>query len=323
MSEYRLSPLQDAIAGALSSLSANATSYPLDLIKTRMQVQSKVLSLKGDEVYHSQLDAFTKIIQSEGILGLYSGFTSDMMSTLTSSFAFFYCYSVVRGSYHRFAPGELSTASELAIGAIAGALSRSFSSPVTVITTRQQTSTIKPSPTFLAMLQDIITHGGITGLWRGLPASLVLTVNPSITYGLMSRLRSVYAEKYPNHKMSTLQVFILGAFTKAVATIVTYPLIISKIRLQWKPAPLPANATAEDKAMHEKLRYKNTFDVLRKIWEAEGILGWYKGLDSQLWKSVLTQALLFASKDYFERYTLAIFAALSQQTAAKRQKLST
>ena len=41
-----------------------------------------------------------------------------------------------------------------------------------------------------------------------------------------------------------------------------------------------------------------------------GIKGWYKGLDSQLYKSVLTQALLFASKDYFEKYTLLIFAIM-------------
>ena len=42
-----------------------------------------------------------------------------------------------------------------------------------------------------------IAHGedGYSGLWRGLKASLVLVVNPSITYGAYQRLKEVL---FPN-----------------------------------------------------------------------------------------------------------------------------
>ena len=36
------------------------------------------------------------------------------------------------------------------------------------------------------------SEDGWTGLWRGLKASLVLVVNPAITYGAYERLRIVF-----------------------------------------------------------------------------------------------------------------------------------
>jgi len=40
--------------------------------------------------------------------------------------------------------------------------------------------------------RDVInSEDGVSGLWRGLKASLVLVVNPAITYGAYQRLREV------------------------------------------------------------------------------------------------------------------------------------
>ena len=50
----------------------------------------------------------------------------------------------------------------------------------------------------IATGMDVINgEDGWTGLWRGLRASLVLVINPSITYGAYQRLREVL---YPNQK---------------------------------------------------------------------------------------------------------------------------
>lgn len=40
---------------------------------------------------------------------------------------------------------------------------------------------------FLGVAREILRDDGITGLWRGLKPSLVLTVNPAITYGVFER----------------------------------------------------------------------------------------------------------------------------------------
>ena len=47
----------------------------------------------------------------------------------------------------------------------------------------------------------------------------------------------------------------------------------------------------------------------RRVWRRNGLAGWYQGMGAQLVKAVLTQALLFMSKDQFERYALGIMVA--------------
>lgn len=112
---------------------------------------------------------------------------------------------------------QLSTAIELLLGALAGGLAQIFTIPVSVIATRQQlaggNTDMAPSPSksysasvsnasksasksiskvadpndpdsFLGVARDIMKQDGITGFWRGLKPSLVLTVNPAITYGV-------------------------------------------------------------------------------------------------------------------------------------------
>lgn len=115
---------------------------------------------------------------------------------------------------------------ELLLGAIAGALAQLFTIPVSVIATRQQigntgssgassgakkqvegslSEKVKQEKTasgkakavaeqvlddeesFIAVAKDIYKQDGIPGFWRGLRPSLVLTVNPAITYGVFER----------------------------------------------------------------------------------------------------------------------------------------
>ncbi len=131
-------------------------------------------------------------------------------------------------------PPPISTAIELLLGAIAGALAQLFTIPVSVIATRQQIGSanannaapriansagpaagaggeksladvVKQEPSvagkakavgkkvlededsFVSVAKDIYAQDGITGFWRGLKPSLVLTVNPAITYGVFER----------------------------------------------------------------------------------------------------------------------------------------
>jgi adenine nucleotide transporter 17 len=139
-------------------------------------------------------------------------------------FAYFYWYTVVRTLYVKKLTSkgmtgavQLSTAIELLLGALAGGMAQIFTIPVSVIATRQQLgggSSSSPSPSasssssstgksaakavakvadpsdpdsFLGVARDIMKQDGITGFWRGLKPSLVLTVNPAITYGVYER----------------------------------------------------------------------------------------------------------------------------------------
>lgn len=112
----------------------------------------------------------------------------------STNFAYFYWYSVVRTLYARTqtVPKPPGTAVELSLGAVAGAIAQIFTIPVAVITTRQQTQPRGVRKGLLETGKEVIdSEDGWTGLWRGLKASLVLVVNPAITYGAYQRLRDI------------------------------------------------------------------------------------------------------------------------------------
>jgi solute carrier family 25 (peroxisomal adenine nucleotide transporter), member 17 len=191
-------------------------------------------------------------------------------------YAYFFFYSFVRSTYIKRAtkpgskPKALSTAMELLLGAVAGALAQIFTIPVSVIATRQQvgrsvstkkqtvtlntpattTSSDKASTSqkilpdvitvehsvhededesapegddsFLTVAREIIKEDGVTGLWLGIHSSLVLTVNPAITYGVFERIKTIFTLGDPKVKMGPWRAFMIGALSKTLATVVSY-----------------------------------------------------------------------------------------------------
>lgn len=149
----------------------------------------------GDTHYTSSIDAIRKIVDDEGMRGLYSGLHGSLIGVASTNFAYFYWYSILRTLY--FSSQESSkppsTAAELSLGAMAGAAAQLFTIPVSVVTTRQQTQPKGDRKGLLDTGREVVnSEDGWTGLWRGLKASLVLVVNPAITYGAYQRLREFF-----------------------------------------------------------------------------------------------------------------------------------
>ncbi|KZP05351.1 mitochondrial carrier [Athelia psychrophila] len=149
----QLTPLAAALAGALGGCFSNAVVYPLDVAKTRIQASSD--KGKGRRADTSMLPVLLKILKEEGLVGWYRGFAATMLNTFSMQYAYFFFYSFVRGTYikrivAKLPPGSkipaLSTAAELALGALAGALAQVFTIPVSVIATRQQVGRQPASP---------------------------------------------------------------------------------------------------------------------------------------------------------------------------------
>ncbi|PHH61190.1 hypothetical protein CDD81_713 [Ophiocordyceps australis] len=174
-----ISPWGRATAGAAGAVLANALVYPLDIVKTRLQTQvrSDDKSNNGTN-YTSAWDAITRIIDEEGVQGLYAGLSGSLIGVASTNFAYFYWYTVARTLYAKSTKSQTtppSIAIELALGAVAGALAQLFTIPVAVITTRQQTAPVGERKGLAATAREVVNGpDGITGLWRGLKASLVL-----------------------------------------------------------------------------------------------------------------------------------------------------
>lgn len=131
----------------------------------------------------------------DGAKGLYAGINGSLIGVASTNFAYFYWYSIVRTLYIKYSKtaASPSTAIELALGAVAGAVAQVFTIPVAVVTTRQQTARKDERRGIFATAREVVDGpDGVSGLWRGLKASLVLVVNPAITYGAYERLKDVF-----------------------------------------------------------------------------------------------------------------------------------
>lgn len=86
---------------------------------------------------------------------------------------------------------------------------------------------------------------------------------------------------------------VLGALSKALATIATQPLIVAKVGLQSRPPPDRAGKP-----------FKTFGEVMRYIIDREGPLALFKGIGPQITKGLLVQGLLMMTKERYDSSSL-------------------
>ncbi|EDM15729.1 solute carrier family 25 (mitochondrial carrier, peroxisomal membrane protein), member 17 (predicted), isoform CRA_c [Rattus norvegicus] len=108
-------------------------------------------------------------------------------------------------------------------------------------------------------------------------------------------------------KLSSLDVFIIGAVAKAIATTVTYPMQTVQSILRFGRHRLnPENRTLGS--------LRNVLSLLHQRVKRFGIMGLYKGLEAKLLQTVLTAALMFL---VYEKLTAATFTVMGLKSSHK------
>ncbi|KAK4482891.1 hypothetical protein RD792_010064 [Penstemon davidsonii] len=181
--------------------------------------------------------------------------------------------------------------------------------PLDTASSRMQTSEFGKSEGFWKSLSE----GTWSDAFDGLGISLLLTTNPSIQYTVFDQLKQkLLKEKLKKNSddisspeaLSAFSAFALGAVSKCIATILTYPAIRCKVMIQ----AAKSDENDEDKAQSKSR--KTVSGTLYSIWEKEGLLGFYKGLDAQMLKTVLSSALLLMIKEKITKTTWVLMIAL-------------
>ncbi|KAG0344268.1 hypothetical protein BG004_004610 [Podila humilis] len=332
---------------------------------TTTTTRSSTSSSSNKIHYSSVPDAIRKIYASEGFAALYSGLGSDTVATLTSNFVYFYVYMALRRrKEHRRKSGQLSTLQELFLGAEAGIISRFFTAPIHVVTTRQQvmgkaheqqqqqmggngssSSSKRSKVSARTIIQDIWKQDGISGFWAGYAPTVILSINPSITYFLFETIKKFLVERQLKAvggmnggakrsvlaqaaQLTSLQIFFISACSKAIASFVTYPLILTKTKLQTKveddaddddegesqgvePLSKGAEGTDSDKTtIKKKMRFNGIGDVVQTVIRDKGIQGLYTGCQGQVVKGFFSFGLMYMIKDRVVAWMLTMFLAM-------------
>nr|CDI52651.1 related to peroxisomal membrane protein PMP47B [Melanopsichium pennsylvanicum 4] len=158
-------------------------------------------------------------------------------------------------------------------------------------------------------MQKIIKEEGPLALWKGLGPALVLVINPVLQYTAFEQLKNWVVKsrlaKSNGGKvsLSDWDFFWLGALSKLFATGLTYPQIVIKSRQH---------------AGSSKGASTNIWTAMTEIVQREGIAGLYRGIFSKLLQSVLTAAILFASKERVFNITKTLIAPVATAAPVKK-----
>uniref|UniRef100_A0A3Q3N788 Solute carrier family 25 member 17 n=1 Tax=Labrus bergylta TaxID=56723 RepID=A0A3Q3N788_9LABR len=234
-----------------------------------------------------------EIVKEEGLLAPYRGWFPVICSLCCSNFVYFYCFHSLKAVSLKGKQSAPST--DLLIGIAAGVINVLVTTPLWVVNTRLKlqgskfrNADIRPTnySGILDAFVQIIRDEGVGALWNGTFPSLLLVLNPGIQFMIYESLKRHLRRGVPR-ELSSIEVFIIGAIAKAIATTVTYPLQTIQSILRFGQF----NESTDNSRLLTSLRTIKCLLVNRV--RKSGMLGLFKGLEAKLLQTVLTAALMF------------------------------
>lgn len=284
--------LVHAISGAAGSVIAMAAFYPLDTVRSRLQLEEERQS-------DNTLAIIRELVAKEGPCTLYRGIVPVLQSLCASNFIYFYTFHGLKELRSR---RNQTAGSDLFIASIAGIINVLTTTPLWVVNTRLKMKGIQVTPernnneytTLYDGLKHIWKYEGFKQLWAGTLPSLMLVTNPAIQFMTYESIKRRVITSLGNTQPPAWIFFAIGAIAKTIATSITYPLqlVQTKLRHGDKYPNLPPNA--------------GTLQILFYILKKQGIAGLYKGMEAKLLQTVFTAALMFLVYEKIARFVFRI-----------------
>jgi len=292
--------LAHATSGAIASSVAMTIFYPLDQLRMVLQADEKKESAKK-----SELTVARELFEKEGVAGFYKGLLPVLAALATSNFVYFYTYNALKTAViSRSTDGKISAGKNLIVASMAGCVNVLATCPLWVASTRLKLqanphahggghgsapTTPASTPTkdahaakparkpYTGMLDALVrvgTEEGVRALWGGTVASLVLVINPTLQFAAYEQAKQTLTTWRDGAPPSSAQIFAIAAYSKSLATLLTYPLQLIQTRMR------SGNKTLQV--------------VLLTLLEG-GVWSWWRGLQTKLLSVVLLSAFQFTA----------------------------
>ncbi|KAK0604681.1 hypothetical protein LWI29_018166 [Acer saccharum] len=282
---------ENATAGAVAGFATVAATHPLDVVRTRFQVNDGRVS--NLPTYKNTAHAILTIARLEGLRGLYAGFSPAVIGSTVSWGLYFFFYGRAKQRYSKNGEEKLSPGLHLASAAEAGALVCLCTNPLWLVKTRLQLQTplhqTQPYSGLYDAVRTIMREEGWRGLYKGFVPSLFLQVSHgAIQFTAYEELRKVivhFKQRKQNtdgadNLLNSVDYAILGGSSKVAAILMTYPFQVIRARLQQRPNDgIP--------------RYMDSWHVVRETARFEGLRGFYKGITANLLKNTPAASITF------------------------------
>ncbi|NXS54088.1 UCP4 protein, partial [Brachypteracias leptosomus] len=280
---------------ACAAAVAELVTFPLDLTKTRLQVQGEAAQRSVDGPvravpYRGTLRTAAGIVREEGLGKLWQGATPAVYRHIVYSGVRMVAYEHLRDSVLGRAEDETFPFWKAVVGGMsAGAIGQFFASPTDLVKVQMQMEGRRKlegkPPRFRGVhhaFVKILSEGGVRGLWAGwVPnvqrAALVnmgdLTTYDSVKHFLL--LNTLLVDNSVTHS-------IASCCSGLVAAVLGTPADVVKTRIMNQPRDKQGRG----------LLYKSSTDCLIQTVQGEGFMSLYKGF-IPTWMRMAPWSLVF------------------------------
>nr|XP_006118157.1 brain mitochondrial carrier protein 1 isoform X1 [Pelodiscus sinensis] len=148
------------------SLSASVGTFPVDLTKTRLQVQGQSIDARFREIkYRGMFHALFRIYKEEGILALYSGIAPALLRQASYGTIKIGIYQSLKRLFVDRLEDE-TLLINMICGVVSGVISSTLANPTDVLKIRMQAQGSLFQGGMIGSFIDIYQQEGTRGLWR-------------------------------------------------------------------------------------------------------------------------------------------------------------
>lgn len=276
------------IAGGSAGLVEICLMHPLDVVKTRFQIQ------RGSDLnrYKSLSDCFRTIFRNEGILGFYKGILPPILAETPKRAVKFFTFEQYKKllSLSPLSPGLALTVAGLGSGLTEAVVVNPFE--VVKVSLQANRDSFKQQPSSFAQARLIIKKGGfgLNGLNKGLTSTL----------GRHGIFNMIYFSFYFNVKdaipasqdptLEFLRKFAIGLASGTISSCVNIPWDVAKSRIQG-PQPVPG-----------EIKYRTCMQTMALVYREEGYLALYKGLVPKIMRLGPGGAVMLLVYEYVSKW---------------------
>ena len=156
--------------------------------------------------------------------------------------------------------------------------------------------------------------------------SLIMVSNPALQYAFYEsasgrarrrRAKTREGRGFEPERTGALtawEVPVAASLAKMGATVLTYPVLLVKTRLQASGSGSRGGKKPKTTFAREAPSYDGAFDALRRIAREEGLAAFYRGMGTKMTQTVFAAALMFVTKEEIAKAA----RAASEKIAARR-----
>ncbi|KEQ69559.1 asparaginyl-tRNA synthetase [Aureobasidium namibiae CBS 147.97] len=271
-------------AGAFAGVAEHSVMYPIDLLKTRMQVMSPTPAA----IYTGLGNAIATISRAEGYLSLWRGLSSVIVGAGPAHAVYFATYEVVKQQMGGNAAGHHPLAAATS-GACATIASDAFMNPFDVIKQRMQVhGSVYTSITQCA--RSVFRNEGLRAFYVSYPTTLAMTV--PFTALQFTAYESITKAMHRRDGYDPLTHCTAGGLAGGIAAAATTPLDVIKTLLQTRGSSTDAEIRGA----------KGLFDAAGIIARRDGAKGFFRGMKARVVTAAPSTAICWSAYEVAKAY---------------------